>query len=160
MNELLFSFTLPDELISMDDVSEDTFLSRDVIREQRRIKNMSIQAARALNHPEINAQIERLILNRRNKKMKKDGFTPGWQENIQAYAGGRLEYDRMLKERGLVEIGYDYVPQDSTTETGARGLEFALHAKELGIELSENEVEAIADGSYFDASKCDLSSDE
>lgn len=82
--------------------------------------------------------------------MKKDGFEPGWQENIQAYAGGRQEYDRLLKEQGLVELGYDYVPQESVGDYNACATpEFIEACLEAGIDLSGNEQEAIKSGEYF-----------
>lgn len=134
MNERLYKFTMADGSIEF----------------------LSIADAQKKNVPDFEGRLNEIMLNSKNKRMNKDGFEPGWQENIQAYAGGRKEYDRLLKEKGLVEIGYDYIPADSTTTTGAKGMDFALHAKEIGIDLNDQEIDAIADGSYFDSSKCDL----
>jgi len=101
----------------------------------------------------IRIRIKEIIANSKVKRRAKDGFTPGWQENINEYAGGRKEYDRLLKEKGLVEIGYDYVPKESTKVSNpCASLEFALHAKEVGVELSDREVEAISTGEYFEKS--------
>lgn len=123
------------------------------------IEFLTIEQAKLKGVPDFEKRFDEIVLNSKNKRMNRDGFEPGWQENIQAYAGGRKEYEKLLKERGLVEIGYDYTPEDSTSVKGAQGIDFALHAKELGIELNEQEIDAIADGSYFSADKCDLSDD-
>jgi len=137
MNEKLYKFTMADGSIEF----------------------LTIEDAHKKNVPGFHERLNEIRQNSQNKRMNKDGFEPGWQENIRAYAGGRKEYDKLLKERGLVEIGYDRVPEDSTTVKGAKGLDFALHAKDLGIELNDQEIDAISDGSYFDSSKCDLSID-
>lgn len=115
------------------------------------IKIMTLQEASShLEDPEIKAKFETILVNSKNKRMKKDGFEPGWQENIQAYAGGRREYDKMLKERGLVEIGYDYVPQESTGNVNfCHSDEFVDTCLAEGIDLSGNEIEAIKSGEYF-----------
>lgn len=99
----------------------------------------------------IDQRIREIIANSKAKRRVKDGFEPGWQENIQAYAGGRREYDQLLKEKGLQEIGYDYIPKDSTVcSSPCHTEEFALAVKEVFPDTSDNEVEAIKDGSYFE----------
>lgn len=76
----------------------------------------------------------------------KDGFVPGWQENIQAYAGGPLEYQRLLRAKGLQEIGKDYIPKESTT-AGMDSKVFADACVEAGItEKGSVEYEAIKSG--------------
>jgi hypothetical protein len=108
------------------------------------------QASQHLADPEIRAKFDSIILNSKTKRMKKDGFEPGWQENIQAYAGGRREYNRMLKERGLVEIGYDYIPQESEDIVNfCHSDEFVNECLSQGVDLSGNEIEAIKTGDYF-----------
>lgn len=126
------------------------------------IMYLSIKDAVTLYKDDTASRVQEIIQNSKNKRMSKDGFEPGWQENIQAYAGGRLEYDRMLKERGLVEIGKDTECIRESTETGGacRSDEFIKSALEIGVDLTGNEIEAIKSGDYFDASKCDLSGDE
>jgi hypothetical protein len=115
------------------------------------IKVLTLQeAARHIHDPEIKRRFNEIILNSKNVRRKKDGFTPGWQENIQAYAGGPREYARMLKERGLVEIGYDYVPQESDGGYDfCQTEEFVQACFENGVELTGNEIEAIKSGDYF-----------
>lgn len=123
-------------------------------------KLMTIGEAADCGDLAVIARIKQIVANSKVKRMKKDGFTPGWQENINEYVGGRKEYDRVLKEKGLVEIGYDYKPQESTRVTNpCANLDFALHAKEIGVDLSDQEVEAIASGEFFETAKADLTSD-
>ena len=47
-----------------------------------------------------------------SRRMVHDGFQPGWQPNIQRNASSRKEYERYLKELGLVEMGHAYVEED------------------------------------------------
>lgn len=115
-----------------------------------RVEVLSIQEAIAKQDPRYQKRIDEIRLNNANKKRVKDGFEPGWQENIQAYCGDRRQYDQALKERGLVEIGKDHVPQDNTKLGGfCQSDEFIESVKEQGIELSGQEVEAIKSGEYF-----------
>ncbi len=115
-----------------------------------KVEFLTIAQARLLNIPEINLRIEEIVLNSKSKRMRKDGFEPGMQDNIKEYCGSRGEYDRRLRELNLVEIGYDAVPIDTTTTTDhTANIGFALHARELGVDLTDNEIEGIADGSLL-----------
>lgn len=127
-----------------------------------KVEYLTITQAINLEHPAVMKRIDEIFLNKRNKRMTKDGFEPGWQENIQAYAGGRLEYDKMLRERGLVEVGFDteHVKDSTTTGGACRSEEFIKSALDMGVDLTGNEIEAIKSGEYFDDSKCDLSTEE
>jgi hypothetical protein len=108
------------------------------------------QASKLLNDPVIKSRFEEIILNLSNRKRSRDGFTSGWQENIQAYAGGPAEYSQMLKDRGLVEIGRDYIPTESRGNTNyCQTEEFVQDCLAQGIELSGNEQDAIKSGDYF-----------
>lgn len=115
------------------------------------IKIMTLQEAVAhLEDPAIKSKFDEILLNSKNVRRKKDGFTPGWQENIQAHAGGPQEYARLLKEKGLVEIGYDYVPQESDGGYNyCQTNDFVEACIEEGIDLSGNEIKAIKSGDYF-----------
>lgn len=114
------------------------------------IELLSLTEANIIDTDEVRKRIDEIIRNKANKRMTKDGFTPGWQENIQAYAGGRLEYDKMLRERGLVEIGYEYTPIDTTTEENYFANDEMIKAvKDMGIDLSGQEIEGLKDGSYL-----------
>lgn len=80
----------------------------------------------------------------------KDGFTPGWQENIRAFAATKGQYDALLKERGLVEIGYDYTPQESVLDhSPCANLDFAMELKKIDPKTSDREMDAIISGKYF-----------
>lgn len=120
-------------------------------RDSGQVEVMSLQdAVKRLSEPDIKKRFEEILLNNQNKRRKKDGFEPGWQENIQAYAGGRMEYDKILKEKGLTEVGYDYVPQESTGDYNfCQTQEFVDACLDSGIELSGNEIDAIKSGDYF-----------
>lgn len=114
------------------------------------IRVLTVEEAFKLGDPLVHKRIQEIILNSKNKRMVKDGFEPGWQENIQAYAGGRMEYDRMLKERGLVELGKDYVPRETEADFNPFASEEVIQgALDAGIELSGNEVDALKSGEYF-----------
>lgn len=118
---------------------------------------LSMVEASVINLNEVKNRIEDIARNKANKRMTKDGFTPGWQENIQAYAGGRLEYDKMLRERGLVEIGYDHTPQDTTTEENYFANDEMIKAMtEIGIDLSGQEIDALKDGSLLKETTIDI----
>jgi hypothetical protein len=100
--------------------------------------------------PEFQKRVAEIKENLKNKKMIKDGFTPGWQENIGSYCGDRRQYNQALKERGLVEIGKDYVPQDTTVTGGYFASDEAIQEiQDQGMELSGQEIEAIKSGEYF-----------
>lgn len=111
---------------------------------------LSLAEAMQRTEPEFKKRVEEIQLSIKNKKMVHDGFTPGWQENIQSYCGDRKQYDNALKERGLVEVGKDYVPQDSTTVGGYfKSEEVIQELVDQGVELTGNEVEALKSGEYF-----------
>ena len=115
-----------------------------------KVEYLEISKARLIDHPEVKRRIGEIIQNSQNKRMTKDGFEPGWQENINAYAGGRLEYDKMLRERGLVEIGKDTSNvKESTAVSGLKDVITGEMAKELNIDLNEQEIGAIKSGDYF-----------
>lgn len=86
----------------------------------------------------------------KNKRMIKDGFQAGWQENLGMYVGGKKEYDKILKEKGLVEIGYDYVPKESHGNTDFfKTDEFIKTCIDNGIGINDQEEKAIKSGDYF-----------
>jgi hypothetical protein len=116
------------------------------------IKLMTMEEAS--KYPELTDRIKQIIEAHKAKRMTKDGFEPGYQPNLGEYVGGRLEYNKKLKEKGLVEIGYDYIPKESCPNISPlQGEEMAKAVKEIVPELSDNEVEAIKTGEYFNESK-------
>lgn len=121
-------------------------------RDDGSIEVMSLsEASKKYHEPDIKRRFDEIIENSKNRRMVKDGFTPGWQENINAYAGGRMEYDKMLKERGLVEIGREYVPSEKkdVIVSPCANEEFVRACIDNGIELSDTEADAIKSGEYF-----------
>jgi hypothetical protein len=109
------------------------------------------EAAKLVPHDEaIRKRFDEIVDNTKNIRRKKDGFEPGIQPNTGLYAGGPLEYQKQLKDLGLVEIGYDYVPQESKGDYNyCRTDEFVQSCLEAGIELSGTEIEAIKSGDYY-----------
>jgi len=119
-------------------------------------KHLSIVDARSLNNPEVNERINQIRENQNNKRMIKDGFEPGIQDNIKEYCGSQGEYNRRIRELGLIEIGKDTSSlKESTTEGGGftRTDGFIEYAKEIGVELTGNEADAIKSGEYFSPDK-------
>ena len=118
---------------------------------------LSLEDAFKLNDPKVKARVDSIRLSNRNRRMKKDGFTPGWQANINEYAGGPGEYAKKLREKGLVEIGYDYIPQESTSTFNPFQNEEVL--KELAgmEEMSDNEMDALKSGELLKDVALDLS---
>jgi hypothetical protein len=119
-------------------------------------KHLTIKEAIDLNNPEINERINHIRLNQSSKRMTKDGFEPGVQDNIKEYCGSRGEYDRRLRELGLVEVGKETSHLKESTEVGGgftRSDGFIEYAKEIGIELSGNEEQAIKDGTFMSEDK-------
>jgi len=50
-------------------------------------------------------------------KSAKDGFQPGFQRSIRKHCATYGEYKRHLKEMGLIEMGYDDLPQNDEPVT-------------------------------------------
>ncbi len=119
-----------------------------------RIEYLSIKDAIALNNDAVATRIKEIQLNLKSKRMIKDGFEPGMQDNINEYCGSKGEYDRRLKELGLIELGYDTSHIKETTEVGGAmsGDGFIEAALELGIDLNDQEIDAMKSGEYFDES--------
>jgi hypothetical protein len=121
---------------------------------------LSIEDAFKLDDPKIKARIETIIQNKKNKRMKKDGFTPGFQQNIMEYAGGPGEYAKKLKEKGLVEVGYDYIPQESTAIYNPFQNEEVLKELATMEELSGQEMDALKSGELLKDVTLDLGSED
>lgn len=108
----------------------------------------------ACKNPALKERVNQIIESFKAKRMTKDGFEPGFQQNLGEYVGGRLEYNKKLKEKGLVEIGYDYIPTESKPDISPlQGEDMALAVKEIVPELSDREVDAIKTGEFFKEKK-------
>lgn len=134
----LFEFVLPDGTKSM----------------------MTIVRARGLGCRHINARCDEIIADfkeQAKKKRHKDGFVPGWQENIRMYITCPAQYKRALRDLGLVEVGYDITFKDNTTTSNPFASEEMIRAAlQSGIELSGREIDALQSGEYFKDVKLDL----
>lgn len=122
-----------------------------------KVEILTIAQAMAIGTPEAIAQVEKLKLDYNNRKMKRDGFEPGYQENIREHCPDRGAYNKRLKELGLVELGRDTDGIKDETKTGGycNTAEFAQKAVEIGVDLSDNEINAIESGEYFGPGRCD-----
>lgn len=114
---------------------------------------LTIHHARSFGCKEMNKRADEIVdaIRSKNKpKYKKDGFVPGWQENIRMHITCPHQYRRALKDLGLVEIGNDYIPQDATrTSNPFENEEMIRAAIKSGIYLSGNEIDALKSGEYF-----------
>jgi len=63
------------------------------------------------------------------KNRIKDGFSSGWQPQLGQNVGGRREYERVLKEKGMIEIGKE-------TPSGASEKEASYFTGDLAKELA------------------------
>jgi len=72
--------------------------------------------------------------------MVKDGFQPGFQRNIMKYCSTYTEYKQHLKEMGLIEIGYEELPEKKEGQPFFNENIRKLLAEKYGIELQDHEV--------------------
>ena len=122
--------------------------------------NLTIVQARGFGCRHMNARCDEIVEEFRNKNKKKrhkDGFVPGWQENIRMYITCPHQYKRALKDLGLVEVGYDVEFKDTTKVSNPfENEELIKEAVKSGIYLSGREIEALKSGDYFKDVKLDL----
>ena len=84
----------------------------------------------------------------RSNKMVKDSFVAGYQRSIRKHCETYAEYQRELKKRGLIEIGYEEINPD--TEAGRESVYWddaiirGLYKR--GIKISGNEAKALKEG--------------
>lgn len=116
----------------------------------QRVK-LTIPQARSFGCVEMNKRCDEIVAElKKNKAHKKDSFVPGWQENIRMYITCPFQYRRALKDLGLIEIGYDYIPQQKEVSTNVFTPEMVEHAvRELKIDLSGSEIDAMESGEFF-----------
>lgn len=111
---------------------------------------LSVKEALAIGTDEITKQLKDIEQANRNKRRVRDGFQAGFQENIGVNCWTRRGYEQELKARGLVEIGNDYIPQDTTVTSNPFASDEAIKsAIESGIELSGQEIDGLKSGSLL-----------
>jgi hypothetical protein len=115
------------------------------------VETMTIKQALARPEKWVKDRLEVLGCNLRNPRRKDDGFKPGFQENINEYVGGRLEYNKRLKELGLQEVGYDYTPQDSSAKEyhALSNPEVVQELAKMDLGLTDQHLDAISTGEFF-----------
>ena len=76
----------------------------------------------------------------------RDSFKAGWQPNIRKFCNTYAEYKAQLKLMGLVEIGYEDLPEEKEYKTKYWTPELLKKLNDAGIGFSGNELDAIGDG--------------
>jgi len=114
-------------------------------------KTLTMQAAMALNDPCVTKRVGEIKLSMKSKRRVRDGFQAGWHENIRQHVGGPQEYAKILRSKGLVEVGKDFIPgQDFKEVHPCANADFAKAVAEEDSELSGTAIDAIEDGTMFD----------
>jgi hypothetical protein len=89
-------------------------------------------------------QLESLQLLRANShKTKTDGFQPGWHPALQMEIRTNEQYQRVLKEKGMVEIGNERQKDPVKKKTAAFTDDVIKKAKEMGATLSDREADRL-----------------
>jgi len=57
------------------------------------------------------------MITMKSGKLAKDGFQPGYQPNIRKHCATYGQYKAELKRMGLIEIGYDELPENEEAPT-------------------------------------------
>lgn len=84
-------------------------------------------------------------------RMARDGFKPGFQRNIMKHCATYAEYKAWLKRMGLVELGYEEIPDfkpDERLNIWDREMIKLLESK--GLKLSDREIKALQEGKLLD----------
>ena len=78
--------------------------------------------------------------------MTKDGFKSGWNHGLGEYVGGRLDYERKLKQKGLVEVGKEATSKSQEKKTDYFDFETrkSLHQE---YKVSESALDYLASSS-------------
>lgn len=79
-------------------------------------------------------------------KRVKDGFVPGFQRNIRKYCRTYTEYKQELKRMGLIEIGYEELPEDDGPQIHYWTPDIVKKVIQHGVQLSGREIEALEAG--------------
>ena len=72
-----------------------------------------------------------------------DGFKPGFQRNIMKHCETYAEYKAHLKAMGLIELGYEDIPEGEETERSYWNDKTLKKAHDRGFRVSGREAEAL-----------------
>lgn len=78
--------------------------------------------------------------------MTKDGFKSGWNPGLGEYVGGKIDYERKLKQKGLVEVGKEAISKTQERKTDYFDFETrrSLHKE---YKVSESALDYLASSS-------------
>lgn len=85
----------------------------------------------------------------KSNKAAKDKFIPGFQRNIMEYCATYKEYQQKLKEKGLIEYGYEDIqpPEDTNGFVTDYWTDDILkEIYDMGVHLSGRTIQALKDG--------------
>lgn len=82
----------------------------------------------------------------RSLQTVKDGFVPGYQRNIAKHCETYSEYKAHLKRMGLVELGYEDLPEQEETHINYWSDDILKKVYDSGVYISGREAEALAAG--------------
>lgn len=82
----------------------------------------------------------------RSKRQIHDGFQPGFQRNIRKYCSTYAEYKQHLKDMGLVELGYEDLPEQKEERINYWDDAMLKKINDMGIYISGREAKALAEG--------------
>lgn len=75
--------------------------------------------------------------------MADDGFKPGYQRSIGKFCSSYTQYKDELKKMGLVELGYDEMPDKKEDEPFWNKDALLKIQREHGIQLKDNEIDEL-----------------
>ena len=114
-------------------------------------RKLTIHHARSFGCKNMNARCDDILADKKRSKDKlrrRDGFVPGWQPNINKFITCPVQYQRALKDMGLVEIGNERIIYKEP-EFNPFTQDVVKEAVKMGVELSDREIDALESGEYF-----------
>lgn len=88
-------------------------------------------------------QLESLTLLRANSHTTGDGFKPGWHPGLNMEIRTNGQYQQVLKERGMVEVGNEKQKVKTQKKSSAFTEEIIKDAIQSGAEISGNEAKKL-----------------
>lgn len=82
----------------------------------------------------------------RSMQKVKDGFVPGFQRSIGKHCETYSEYKAHLKKMGLVEIGYEELPEQEDEKINYWTDEVLKKVHDSGVYISGREAQALSEG--------------